>query len=449
MYLTNTCFNANIYMRWIMLKRKIEQNLIDWKNNKNKECLLVKGARQVGKTFIIREFGKSNYTHFLEINFEQKPEFKEVFNGSLDTDEIIKQLSLLIPSARFVPNETLLFLDEIQACPKARTSLKFFAEDNRFDVIASGSLLGINYKDVSSYPVGYERQIQLHSLDFEEFLWATGVTDKSIADIKEYFLSLEYIPHVINDKMLSLVREYITIGGMPSVVNKYLETKNFSEVHAEQEKITTSYLDDIAKYAPTSDKPKARNCYLSIPNQLLKENKKFKYSAVEKGGTSRKYTNSLDWLRDANLATFCFNVSTPTFPLGAYKKDNEFKIYLNDIGLLVSMYGFEMKAAIIKNTLTGSAKGGIYENLIADMLIKKNIPLVYYKSENSTLEIEFLINSEINIIPVEVKAGNSATASLNSYLQKFKPEYAYKFITGNAGENENKRTLPLYMAMFL
>lgn len=432
-----------------MLKRKFLQTLLDWKRTKDRECLLVKGARQIGKTFIIDKFGRENYKSYIYVNFFTEPNLKEIFDGALTAEEIYKKLTVFFRDIRFVEKDTLIFLDEIQECPNARTALKFLALDNRYDVIASGSLLGINYREVSSIPVGYERQVEMHSLDFEEFLWAIGVNEETIEYLRSFFVSKEKIPPAVNEKMLTYMREYMTVGGMPEVVNAYLATGHYGEVHAAQKKIMDAYLEDIAKYATASEKPKARNCFLSIPRQLAKENKKFQFSAVEQGGRARKYENSLEWLRDANLIRYCNNVSTPQFPLVAYEKPEQFKIYLNDIGLLVSMYGFEMKQAILTDTLKGAVKGGIYENLIADILIKKEIPLYYYKNDGNSQEIEFLLTRETEILPVKVKASNGATLSLNSFLKEFEPSVGYKFIAGNIGVVDNKVTLPLYMAMFL
>ena len=440
---------GTIELEVFMLKRKIMDVLLEWKSKKNKECLLVKGARQIGKTFIIREFAKQNYDNFIELNFFLEPRHKEIFSGSLEMSEIIKRLTLQIPIAKFTPGKTLLFLDEIQECGEARTALKFIAENNKFDCIASGSMLGVAFKNTSSIPVGYEKQIEMHSMDFEEFLWALGFDETPIGYLKEYMDKKEKVPTSINDSYLEKLREYAVVGGMPAVVNKYIETKNFGEVHAEQEKIIASYLDDIAKHASTSEKPKARACYLSIPNQLAKENKKFQFSVVEKGGTARKFDSSLEWLRDAGLIKFCNNVTTPTFPLPAYNQTGYFKIYLTDIGILNAMYGFDMKAEVFNNTVKGSAKGGVYENLIADILLKKNLSLNYYKPGENKQELEFLLSKNGNIIPLEVKAGNSSTNSLNDFIKEFKPPYALKLITGNVGESETKLTLPLYMAMFL
>ena len=432
-----------------MLKRKITDKLLEWKSQKKNECLMVKGARQIGKTYTIRHFGKENYKSYIEINFEENPNYKEIFDGSLEVNELIQKISLLIPNVEFIENDTLIFFDEIQSCPQARTSLKFWALDNRYDVIGSGSLLGINYKEVSSFPVGYERQIEMHSLDFEEFLWGLGISDDVISNLKTYFEKPSQIPESIHSSMTTYLRKYMIVGGMPAVVNKYLETNNFNEVHSQQQMILNEYLNDIAKYAPTSDKPKARNCYLSIPQQLAKENTKFQFSVVEKKGTSRKYANSLDWLRDANLIRYCYNVSLPEFPLAAYIKTDQFRIYVNDIGLLISMYGYEMKNAIFTDSLKGHAKGGIYENLMADFLLKKDYPLIHYNSSNGSQEIEFFIEQNSKIVPIEVKSKQGSTTSLNKILENEDVEKGYKFTNTNAGIDGKKITLPLYLAMFL
>jgi predicted AAA+ superfamily ATPase len=432
-----------------MLHRRILQDLINWKTNKKNECLLVKGARQIGKTFIIDKFGREFYKNYIYINFLENPNLKAIFDGSLEADEIYKKISLNFLNMELTAGETLIFLDEIQDCPNARTALKFLALDNKYDIIASGSLLGINYGEISSVPVGYEAQIEMHSLDFEEFLWAIGLGEQAIAYVKEYFDRLEKVPESMQLQMMKYFREYAVIGGMPAVVNRYLETNNFSDVQKEQEKIINSFIDDISKYASMTEKPKARNCFLSVPRQLAKEHKKFQFSVVEKNATARKYANSLEWLRDANLIRFCFNVSTPSFPLAAYEREDQYKIYLNDIGLLVAMYGFEIKKEIIENTFKGPAKGGIYESLIADILIKKNIKLNYYKADNNSQEIEFLLNGKGTVIPIEVKAGTGPSISLDKMLSNPDKKVGYKLISGNVGQTGKKVTLPLYMAMFL
>ena len=432
-----------------MLKRKFYDRLIEWKNNKNQSCLLVKGARQIGKTYIIDYFGKNNYESYIYINFIESPQTKDIFNDELSAEEIYKRMTLIMPEIKFVENDTLIFLDEIQECPNARTALKFLAIDGRFDVVASGSLLGISYREVTSIPVGYETQVEMYSLDFEEYLWAIGYEESKIQILKEYFDRQEKVPEAIHNTIMKHLREYITVGGMPAVVNQFIKNKHFGEVQEQQQRILDSYFDDISKYASKTEKPKVKNCYLSVPKQLAKENKKFQFSVVEKKATARKYENSVEWLRDANLVRLCYNVSAPEFPLAAYEKGEQYKMYISDIGLLVALYGFEIKKTIIDDTLGGNAKGGIYENLIADMLTKRGYKLNYYRTDNGSVEVEFLISKDAKIIPIEVKANNGSTVSLNEMLKRTDIPYGYKLISGNVGVNEKKIVMPLYMAMFL
>ena len=432
-----------------MLKRKFYDKLLNWKNRNDHTCLLVKGARQIGKTFIIDLFGRENYKSYIYINFIEMPQTKDIFIGELSADEIYKRLTLVMPDVVYIKHDTLIFLDEIQECPNARTALKFLALDGRFDVVASGSLLGISYKEVSSIPVGYEEQVEMYSLDFEEFLWANGYDADKISVLREYFDKKEKVPDAVHEKMMSLLREYITVGGMPAVVNRFVETQHFGEVQAIQQMILDSYFDDISKYATGPEKPKVKNAYLSIPKQLAKENKKFQFSVVEKKATARKYENSIEWLRDASLVWMCCNVSAPDFPLTAYEKENQYKLYTSDIGLLTAMYGFDMKKAVIDNTLKGNVKGGIYENLILDMMSKRGYKLNYYRTDNGSIEVEFLMTKDAQVIPVEVKAGNGSTISLNTLLAKDDIPCGYKLISGNVGVNDKKIVLPLYMAMFI
>lgn len=432
-----------------MLKRKFYDRLLEWKERKNNTCLLVRGARQIGKTYIIDVFGRENYKSYIYINFIEQPQAKDIFEGELSADEIYKRLTLVMPEVVYTENDTLIFLDEIQECPNARTALKFLALDGRYDVVASGSLLGIRYKKIVSIPVGYEEQVEMYSMDFEEFLWACGYDEQKILSLREYFDKKEKVPEAVHEKMMSLLREYIVVGGMPAVVSSFAETHHFGEVHKIQQMILDSYYDDISKYASNTEKPKVKNVYLSVPKQLARENKKFQFSVVEKKATARKYENSIEWLRDANLVRMCYNVSAPDFPLAAYEKENQYKLYISDIGLLSAMYGYDMKKAVIDNTLKGNVKGGIYENLVLDMLSKRGYKLNYYRTDNGSVEIEFLLTIDAQIIPVEVKAGNGSTISLNTLLEKDSIPYGYKLISGNTGVNDKKIVLPLYMAMFI
>lgn len=432
-----------------MLKRKIYQKLLDWKKTKHNECLLIKGARQVGKSFIIREFGRKNYQSFIELNFYQHPEYISIFDGDLTPDEIYKRISLQLSGVNFIEGETLIFLDEIQHCPNARTAIKFLAQDNRYDVISSGSLLGLHYKEIVSIPVGYEKQIDMYALDFEEFLWAYGYDDVAINNLKEYFLSKEKIPYAIHDKFQQIIREYLVVGGMPDVVNIFFETQNFQAVHQKQIDLLREYEEDIKKYAKTTDRQKIKDCYYSIPRQLAKEYTKFQYSTVSPRSTAKKYENALEWLDDAGMIQCVYNVSTPQLPLRAYEKQNEFKVYATDIGLTTALFGFETQAALAQDLLKGPAKGGIYENLIFDMLVKRGVNLHYIKKENSTQEIEFLVEQNCSIIPIEVKSKKGETHSLNEFLKEWNPPYSYKLTSTNIGEAENKITMPHYMTMFI
>lgn len=432
-----------------MLKRKIYDALLEWKNKKDRECLLVQGARQIGKTFIIEEFGKRNYASYIYLNFYQNPEHKKIFEGSLEAVEIYKKISLYVRNIRFAEHDTLLFFDEIQECPNARTALKFLAMDNRYDVIASGSLLGLHYREMTSIPVGYERTMEMFSLDFEEFLWAIGKNPDAIAELLKFFAGREKVDDGVNRQFMAALREYLVVGGMPEVVNTFLRTNNYQEAYETQKKIMESYREDIKHYASAAARQKISDCYLSIPRQLAKEYTKFQYKVVSREGNARRYENSLNWLVDAGMVKLCVNVSTPQFPLVAYEKPDQFKVYATDIGLLTSLYGYETQAALLKDTLTGPAKGGIYENLVFDMLIKRGIVPNYYKNEKNTQEIEFLFAQNGAVIPVEVKSKRGATVSLNNFIEEFAPPYAYKLVAGNVGVSGTKITMPLYMAMFI
>lgn len=432
-----------------MLTRKIYDALLKWKSKKSQECLLVRGARQIGKTFIIEQFGKNHYASYVYLNFYRNPEHKEIFEGSLDAKEIYKKISLYVNDVHFIPNDTLIFLDEIQDCPNARTALKFLAIDDQYDVIASGSLLGLHHKEMASIPVGYEKTMEMFSLDFEEFLWAVGKTPQTVSALKSYFEKREKVEHGIHEQFMSLLREYLVVGGMPEVVNIFLKSNNYQETYETQKKIMESYQEDIKRYATTAVRQKISDCYLSIPRQLAKEYTKFQYKVVSKAGNARRYENCLNWLVDAGMIKMCVNVSTPQFPLVAYEKPDQFKVYVTDIGLLTSLYGYETQAALLKDTLTGPAKGGIYENLVFDMLMKRGFVLNYYKNDKNTQEIEFIYAKDGSVIPIEVKSKNGATVSLNNFISDYEPPYAYKLISGNLGVNETKITLPLYMTIFL
>ena len=433
-----------------MLRRKIYDKLLAWKNNKGKkDAILLRGVRQCGKTYIVREFGKREYKNFIEINFIERPDMQAVFSGNLDVDNMVQQIKLSMPGCQFIPGETLLFLDEIQDVPNARTSLKFWTQDGRFDCIASGSLLGMDYKNEVSIPVGYEQQLIMRTLDFEEFIWALGAEVNLKEMLAPYVDGAKRVPEAMHNSLNKYLQEYMVVGGLPEVVDTYIATKDFYQVHLLQEKILRDYQDDIAKYALNQDKIKAKQCFLSIPRQLSKENHKFQYSVVEKKATARKFTSSLDWLHNAGLIDFAYNVNSPWFPLKAHVKEDQFRVYLCDIGLLVAMYGYQLKIALLSDALEGPAKGGIYESLVADILAKRGEELYYYKKEDSTLEIEFILERDCKLVPVEVKARKGSTRSLNELLKMDNIERGYKLTAQNTGVVEKKITLPLYMAALI
>lgn len=438
------------------LKREFYDTLVAWKRGKGarKECLLVKGARQIGKTFIIEKFARENYGNVVSLNFVSAPECISVFDGSLDAAGIYAGLTAVRPDIRIVPGDTLLFLDEIQECPNARTAMKFLAQDGRCDVVASGSLLGIKYRrrkdrQPKSVPVGFERQLTMHSLSFREFLWAKGWGEDRIEALRGFFERREKVPDAVHAKFQSLLREYIVVGGMPEVASAFVDEPHFGEVQRTQEKLLASSVDDIHKYAEAPDVQKIEQCYRAIPRILAKENRKFKYSEVDKSGSARKYLASVEWLRDAALASFCECVEAPLAGLSAYVREGWFKLYLSDIGMLSALYGMLVKRQVLDGTLSGSLKGGLYENLVAGILERNGFPLRYHSKDGGRLEMEFLIETAEGVVPVEVKAKTGATLSLDKLLADPSIPYGYKLTGGNVGVVGKKITLPHYLAMFL
>ncbi len=443
-----------------MLKRKAYGLLLDWKKMRHekglKEALLLKGAGQVGKSYLVESFGKKEYESFIEINFIQRPELKGVFAGSKEPQDIYSKLSLYFPSMKLIPGKTLFFFDEIQNCGGARTALKFLACDLNYDFIASGSLLGLEYGEdgdktveiPESIPVGYEMPITMYSLDFEEFLFAKGYGGEQISFLRTFFDSGERVPLSVNEKMEALFREYMVIGGMPEVVSSYIKSNDFNEAFRIQRKIISDYQTDISKHAKGDQKLKVRACYDSIPKQLAKELKKFQYSFVEKKQTSRKYGGSVKWLKDSALVNPCYNIKEPYIPLMANEIEEQFKLYINDTGLLTEMYGREAKIAVLNDSIKGSARGAVYENIISELLLKKGYSLHYYKPDDDH-EIEFLIEKDGGVLPIEVKAGNASSVSLNRFIEDFKPSIAYKLIRGNVGLQGCKKSIPHYMVMFI
>lgn len=437
----------------MMLKRKIEQRLTAWKNTPNKKPLIIKGCRQCGKTFSVLEFAKRNYTHVVYLNFFENPDYTSVFAGSLEIDNIIMMLSALLgKSAVFVPGETVIVLDEIQDCPEARTALKFFRIDGRFDVIGTGSLLGVKgyEKEPKSIPVGSETVIDMYPLDFEEFLWANGISDALIQMLKQHLENETPVPEALHNRMRQLLLQYTIVGGMPDAVQTFVDTRQMDEVLRIQRDIVRSYEDDMVKYAERKDKSRIKECFQSIPKQLSKENKKFQYSVVKKGSTAAKYAGSLQWIEDAGIITRCYNLSITELPLDGNAVEDVFKVYMRDCGLFVSMLEDGTQFDILQGNLFGY-KGAIFENLIADIFGKMGRKL-YYFHKDSGLEVDFVIRHHGVCTLVEVKAATGNTKSTKTILrhpEKYHVHHAIKLGDYNVGRNEQILTLPLYMAFLL
>lgn len=450
-----------------MLKRKIEDTLKQWKNTSEHKPLVIMGIRQCGKTFIAQHFAAENYKTVVYINFIKQPERINVFLGSKAVDDILLNLSTQIKVATFTPGETCFIFDEIQECPEARTSLKFFKEDGRFDVIATGSLLGVQgYGDekkkkhrklmrqkepgINSVPVGSEDIIEMYPLNFEEFLWANGISSEVIEALGKFYREETPVPAGIHVAMKQLLNLYVAIGGLPDAVNAFLATNNMNAVNKAYKSILKEYRDDMVKYAPDKDKPHIRECFNSIPKQLAKENKKFQYNKVKPGGRSETYLGSLQWLEDAGIICRCYNTDITGLPIEGNAKDNVFKVYMADIGLLVEMLGAGTRADILQGNL-GGFKGAIFENLMADTLHKKEQNL-YYFQKDSGLELDFLVRMQGECVPLEVKAKSAKAKSSKTVLahpEKYHVKHIIKFGDYNVGREGQLLTLPTYMQFLL
>jgi predicted AAA+ superfamily ATPase len=450
-----------------MLRRKIEDTLTQWKNASGHKPLVIMGIRQCGKTFIVQHFATTHYKTVVYINFIKQPERINAFVGSKDVNAILLNLSAQIQGVTFTPGDTCFIFDEIQECPEARTSLKFFKEDGRFDVIATGSLLGVQgYGDekkkqlrkqmeqkepgINSVPVGSEDIIEMYPLDFEEFLWANGLSESVIETLRKCYREEKTIPAGIHIAMKQFLNLYVTIGGLPEPINAFLKTNNMNEVSKAYKSILKEYRDDMVKYAPDKDKPHIRECFNSIPKQLAKDNKKFQYNKVKPGGRSDTYLGSLQWLEDAGIICRCYNTNITGLPMEGNAKDNVFKVYTADIGLLIEMLGPGVRADILQGNL-GGFKGAIYENLMADTLHKKEQNL-YYFQKDSGMELDFLVRINGECVPLEVKARTAQAKSVKTVLnhpEKYKVKHVIKFGDFNIGRDGQLLTLPNYMQFLL
>ena len=437
-----------------MLRRKIEKTLSDWKNTPNHKPLILKGCRQCGKTFSVLDFAKKNYEHVVYLNFFVNPQYASVFSGSLEVDNITMLLSALMgKDAIFEAGKTILILDEIQDCPDARTALKFFKLDGRYDVIGTGSLLGVKGygdKEPKSIPVGYETVIDMTPLDFEEFLWANGISEQIITLLHTHLQNQTPVPDALHARMRELLLQYTVVGWMPDVVQTFVDSRRMDEVLQLQRDIVRSYEDDMVKYADKKDKAVIKECFQSIPKQLSKENKKFQYSVVKKGATASKFAGSLQWIEDAGIIARCYNLFITELPLDGNADQDTFKVYMRDTGLFVSMLEDGTQFDILQGNLLGY-KGAIFEGLIADIFSKMGRKL-YYFHKDSGLEVDFIIRYKGACTLVEVKANTGNVKSTKTVLrhpEKYHVTQAIKLGDYNIGLSEQILTLPLYMAFLL
>lgn len=434
------------------LERKIDKFLSEWKNNNDRKPLIVKGPRQIGKTESIRKFAEDNYKSVIEINFVTSKKYKMITEDGYDTDSIIKNISLIEPSYRFIPNETIIFFDEIQEYPEIATSLKFFNIDGRFDVICSGSLLGINYKRVESNSVGYKIDYDMYSLDFEEFLWAKGYSDNVINDMLKAMLELKPFSELQHTIFSSLFLDYCILGGMPAVVKEYIKNKTFEGTLEIQRQLIADYQEDIRKYAVGLDQTRITNVFNSIPVQLAKENKKFQLSKVEKGARFKDYRGCVEWLQDAGMIHMCYCLNSPELPLKGNYDPDKFKIYFCDTGLFVALLDDEAQEDLRANKNLSVYKGALYESIVGEALVKSGYGLYYYKKDNSTLEQDFFVRTANTLIPLEVKSTNNKAKSLSLLVSSEKYsdiEYGIKLCAGNIGFNNGVYTFPYYCAFLL
>lgn len=436
-----------------MLKRKIEKELYRWKSTPDHNPLVIKGCRQCGKTFSALHFANENYESVVYVNFFENNLYKEIFSGDNSIDRITMELSA-VPGKRnvFIPHNTCIILDEIQEAPAARAALKFFKIDGRYDIIATGSLLGIaGYKDAPvSIPVGYETVITMYPLDFEEFLWANQISDAYIQNLREHLDRFEPLSESVFSYMHQIMLRYIVVGGMPAVVNSFVSHHQFDEVLQLQRDIINGYRDDMVKYSPKPEKSKIRECFDSIPRQLAKENKKFQYSQVMKGGRASKFAGVIKWIEDAGIIQICHNLSIPELPLAGNVEPDSFKIYMTDIGLLVAMLEEGTQFDILHNRLY-TYKGAIIENLIADFFAKAGKKLYYFR-KNSGLEIDFVTRWENEATLIECKSSDGnikSTKTILSHPEKYHVGHAIKLCNRNIGQSNGIITLPLFLGAFL
>lgn len=434
-----------------MLKRKVDVFLEEWKNREHNP-LIIKGARQIGKTTSIMEFAKKNYESVIEINFISNPEYIQIFKGGFDVDFVVLELSILNPNLKFIPNNTLIFFDEVQEYMDATTSLKFFALDKRFDVICSGSALGVKYNKVKSVAVGFKEDYTMYSLDFEEFLWAKGYEDNIINSLFNNALELKPYSDLVLDKMNSLFMEYILTGGMPKIVSTYISQGNYSGIPDRQKQLYQDYLDDIRKYVEGLDASRVENMYLHVASQLGKDNPKFQITKLGHGARAFQYECCAQWLADAGVVNIGYCLNSLSLPLKGNENPNNYRVYFADTSLLIASMDEESRKDLLVSKNLDVYKGALYENFAAEALMKQGYDLFFYRSEDSRTELDFLIRIKDNIVPIEIKANKGSARSLNTVIDDKKIDeikYGIKFSNNNIGVANNVLTLPFFTLFML
>ena len=436
----------------VYLKRKIDDFLRVWKDTADRKPVIVRGPRQVGKTESIRKFGLENYEHLIEINFVEEPKYKLIAADGYKTDDLIKNISRIDPSKEFEEGKTLIFFDELQEFPEIATALKFFCIDGRFDVICSGSMLGIHYSRIESNSVGYKTDYEMYSLDFEEFLWANRYEAAFTEELLTHMVDLVPFNEVEMSVCSGLFLDYCILGGMPAIVREYIVKGTFEGSLSTQRQLLADYEEDVRKYADGMDQTRILNVFRQIPVQLAKDNKKFQISKVAPGARFKDYRGCIEWLADAGMIQVCYCMNYPELPLKGNFDESKYKIYFADSGLLVAMLDEEAQEDLRANKNLGVYKGSLYENIVGEALVKSGYGLYYYKREDSTLEENFFVRTAKDLIPVEVKAVNGRAKSLRTLINSDKYEdihYGIKFTGGNIGVENQIYTFPYFCAFLL
>lgn len=439
-------------MNELYLERKIDKYLSEWNKDPERKPLIIKGPRQVGKTESIIRFSLNNYDSVIYINFVEEPKYKMIIDNGYSAIEIIKNISRIDPSKKFMANNTIIIFDEIQDFPKIATSLKFFKIDGRFDVICSGSLLGINYREIESNSVGYKTDYSMSSMDFEEFLWANGYNEDDIQDMFRHMQENRPFSKLEMEIYSTLFLDYCILGGMPAVIRQYIEKGTFEGSLMMQRQLLEDYREDIRKYADGLDQGRIMNVFEKIPNQLAKENKKFQISKVAHGARFKDYRGCIEWLKDSGIVQICYCLNYPELPLKGNYDDNKFKLYFFDTGLFVSMLDDEAQTDLRANKNMDIYKGALYENIVAEALVKSGYQLYYYKKDDSTLEQDFFVRTQKQLIPLEVKAKNGKSKSLRTLISdEVYPDikYGIKLTSSNIGFSDNIITFPYFCAFLL